>query len=114
MSVLDELSRLSAAEEFFTYLDVGYDPALVNVARLHILRRMGQYLRESQTREAFARMDDAQIRLLCRDHLAKAYQDFVISSPIKERLFKVHQDAVALKPEPALAFVPLSALTGGV
>jgi nitrogenase-stabilizing/protective protein len=113
MSVLDELSKLSAAEEFFAYLDVSYEPAVVHVARLHILRRMGQYLRESQARDVFARMDDAQVRLLCRDHLAKAYQDFVVSSPLRERLFKVHQDAVAPKAAPQIPFVPLTSLTGG-
>lgn len=113
MTVLDELAKLSAAEEFFACLGVAYDPAVVHVARLHILRRMGQYLRESQADEAFSRMDDAQLRLLCREHLANAYQDFVVSTPIQERLFKVHRDAVAPKAEPQKPFVPLTALTGG-
>jgi nitrogenase-stabilizing/protective protein len=113
MTVLDDLTRLSAAEEFFAYLDIDYDPAVVRVARLHILRRMGQYLRESQERETFARLEDEQVRLLCRDHLAKAYQDFVVSTPIQERLFKVHQDAVAPKAAPEKPFVPLTMLTGG-
>ena len=45
MSVLADLEKLHAAEDFFSYLKVGYDPALVQVARLHILRRMGKYLR---------------------------------------------------------------------
>jgi nitrogenase-stabilizing/protective protein len=114
MTVLDDLAKLSAAEDFFAYLDVAYEPAVVHVSRLHILRRMGQYLRGSQTREAFARLDDDGIRLLCRDHLAQAYQDFVVSTPIQERLFKVHKDAVAPKPEVQKPFVPLTALTGGI
>ncbi|MGE4483162.1 nitrogenase stabilizing/protective protein NifW [Acidocella sp.] len=114
MSVLDDLSRLSAAEEFFVYLGVDYEQAVVNVARLHILRRMGQYLRDSQEREVFARMDDEEVKLLCRDHLAKAYQDFIVSTPIQERLFKVHKDAVAPKTAPAKPFVPLTSLTGSV
>jgi nitrogenase-stabilizing/protective protein len=112
MTVLDDLAKLSAAEDFFAYLDVAYDPAVVHVSRLHILRRMGQYLRESDGRGVVAKIDDEQVRLLCRDHLAKAYQDFVVSTPLQERLFKVHRDAVAPKTAPAKPFVPLSMLTG--
>ena len=111
MSVLEELGRLPAAEEFFAFLDVPYEASVVQVARLHILRRMGQYLNGSQSAGVFDGLGDAAIRALCREHLRQAYQDFVTSSPIQERLFKVHQEAVAPKPEPAKPFVPLTALT---
>lgn len=105
MNVMKELGRLSSAEDFFVALDLPYDPEIVNVARLHILRRMGQYLRG----DALEGLDDAATRQACRAHLATAYQDFVRSSPIAERVFKVHQDAVKPAKQP---FVPLSALTG--
>jgi nitrogenase-stabilizing/protective protein len=111
MAILEELGQLSAAEEFFAVLDVSYDPAVVQVARLHILRRMGQYLKGSQNDGVFEGLADGEIHALCREHLSQAYQDFVKSSPIQERLFKVHQDAVAPKPEAAIPFVPLAALT---
>ncbi len=108
MSVLNEMMRLSAAEEFFDVLGVPYDPGVVNVARLHILRRMGQYLREAD----LASIDDPAIRTACRETLERAYADFLHSSPIEERVFKVHQDAI----KPALPvqrpFVPLSAISG--
>ena len=113
MSLLERLQALSSAEEFFETLDVPYDEAVVQVARLHILRRMGQYLRGSDVDGDLDGADDARLHALCRDHLAQAYADFVASSPIAERLFKVHKDAVAPKPEPNRPFVPLSALTGG-
>lgn len=112
MSVLDDLGQLSAAEDFFAFLDVPYDGAVVQVARLHILRRMGQYLKGSEVEGLFDDLDDDDIRALCKEHLEQAYRDFVESSPIQERLFKVHQDAVAPKPEPQAPFVPLEALTG--
>jgi nitrogenase-stabilizing/protective protein len=110
MSVIDELGRLSAAEEFFNYLDVPYDATVVQVTRLHILRRMGQYLKGSQIDGAFEGLSDAEIRTLCREHLEQAYQDFIASSPIQERLFKVHKEAVEPKPEPGKSFVPITSL----
>jgi hypothetical protein len=42
--VLEQLNKASSAEDFFALLGVDYDPQHVNVVRLHILRRMGQYL----------------------------------------------------------------------
>ena len=101
MKILDQLSDLSSAEDFFSFLDIPFDPTVVQVARLHIMRRMGQYIKGSQIDGVFDELDDDQVRALCREHLEQAYRDFVESSPLKERLFKVHQEAVAPKPETA-------------
>jgi nitrogenase-stabilizing/protective protein len=89
MTVLEQLSKLSSAEDFFRFLDVPYDPSVLNVARLHILRRMGDNLRK-----ASVEADDAKARAYFRAHLERAYEDFLGSTPIKERVFKVHKDAV--------------------
>jgi len=97
MTVLEELSKLSSAEDFFRYLGVPFDRAVLNVARLHILKRMGDYLRASSP-EA----DEAKARAYFRMHLERAYQDFVNSSPIHERVFKVHRDAVHSKAAPLI------------
>lgn len=110
MNVLKALAQLSAAEEFFVELGLPYDPKVVNVARLHILRRMGEYLH----RQDFAGMDDAAIRAACRAHLEAAYQDFVRSSPIEQRVFKVHKDALKQAEPPKKPFVPLTTLTDAV
>jgi nitrogenase-stabilizing/protective protein len=95
MTVLEQMSRLSSAEDFFHFLDVSFDPAVLDVARLHILRRMGDNLRK-----AGAEPDEARARAYFRAHLERAYEDFVCSSPIKERVFKVHQDAIRPKAAP--------------
>jgi nitrogenase-stabilizing/protective protein len=108
MSVLDDLRKLSSAEEFFEALGVDYDPAVVRVARLHILRRMGEYLHQNDLSAA----SEDEAREACRSHLAKAYADFLSSSPIEERVFKVLKDAVKPAEEPKKPFVPLSLLTG--
>jgi len=108
MSILDELRRLSSAEEFFTALEVPFDPSVVQVARLHILRRMGEYLRDAD----LDGLEDSAARETCRAQLLKAYEDFVRSSPIQERVFKVLKDAVKPSEPKPKPFVPLSALTG--
>jgi len=95
MTVLEQLSKLSSAEEFFHFLAVPYDPSVLNVARLHILRRMGDNLRKAE-----AEFDETKTRGYFRAHLESAYLDFVHSSPIKERVFKVHQDAIRPKSVP--------------
>jgi nitrogenase-stabilizing/protective protein len=41
-NLLNRMRDLSAAEEFIAMLPVPYDAAILHVARLHILRRMGQ------------------------------------------------------------------------
>ena len=89
MTVLEQLAKLSSAEDYFSFLGVPYDPAVLNVARLHILRRMGDNLRE-----AGLEPDEEKARAYFRAHLERAYQDFVESTPIKERVFKVHKDAI--------------------
>lgn len=104
MTILDELRRLSTAEEIFACLDVRYDPAVLRVARLHILRRMGDYLRK----EPLTGLAEAELREQCRRFLDSAYADFVKSSPLEERVFKVLKDAV--KPKRSGAFVSLDSL----
>jgi nitrogenase-stabilizing/protective protein len=100
MTVLEQLSKLSSAEEFFQFLEVPYDPAVLNVARLHILRRMGDNLRNCSTDR-----NEEALRENLRAGLEQAYQDFVCSTPLKERVFKVLKDAVGQK---AQRLVPLS------
>jgi nitrogenase-stabilizing/protective protein len=112
MSVLAGLEKLSSAEEFFSYLKVDYDPALLHVARLHILRRMGKYLAAKD----FSGESDESIFAGAREALHLAYADFASSRPIDERVFKVLQDrdpARAAPPTeaPSKPFVPLDQLT---
>jgi len=104
--ILERLNKASSAEDFFALLGVDYDPRIVNVARLHILRRMGQYL----AAENFEGTAETDIAARCKAVLEQAYADFVASSPIDQRVFKVLKDAVAQPAKPAPAFVPLSVL----
>jgi len=112
MSVLAELEKLSSAEDFFSYLKVEYEPAHLRVARLHILRRMGMYLAAKD----FGGANDEGVFAGAQEALKQAYADFVESSPIDERVFKVLKDRdpnrAGAKPQCAPgAFVPLDQLT---
>jgi len=98
MTISEQLAKLSSAEDFFQFLNVPYDPAVLNVARLHILRRMGDNLRN----EPVAPDDDAA-RAQFRAHLEQAYQDFIHSSPLDERVFKVLKNAVRPKAAPLVS-----------
>ncbi len=108
MSVLDELKTLSSAEEFFEKLGVSYEPEVLQVLRLHILRRMGQYL----VSEDFSGMEDAQIFEAAKVNLEKAYQDFIESNPMAERVFKVLKEHDPNRPKaaPKPAFVQIGTL----
>jgi nitrogenase-stabilizing/protective protein len=107
-NLLSSVRAAASAEEIFALLGVDYDLKVLNVARLHILKRMSAYLAEAD-------LDglppgDVEVRLKLA--LANAYRDFVSSSPLEQRVFKVLQDAVAPAPAAAEAdaFVPLDFL----
>lgn len=104
MSILKTLKTLSSAEDFFAALDVPYDQNVLHVCRLHILRRMGEYMRNERFEPD---APDAEVRAQCRAFLERAYRDFVESTPLEQRVFKVLKDAV--KPKPS-AFVSLASL----
>lgn len=88
--LITRLQALSSAEDFLHFFGVPFEPAVVQVNRLHILQRFHQYLRRSAGPAA---ADDVETFRRYRDCLAAAYQDFVHSSAQREKVFKVFQDA---------------------
>jgi nitrogenase-stabilizing/protective protein len=84
------LMSLSTAEQFLEFFGVPFEQAVVNVSRLHILKRFYQYLhRESDLDQ----LDEVALFARYRSLLGTAYEDFVRSTPAQEKVFKVHQDA---------------------
>ena len=92
MTVLDELGTLSTAEDFFDFFDIAYDPAVLAVVRLHILKRMGEYMRKNK--DSLVQADEQTARALCKAHLERAYADFIESTPLEQRVFRVLKEAV--------------------
>jgi len=98
-----DMDELSSAEDFLDYFEVDYQPAVVHVNRLHILQRFHDYLDEvSDMPEG----DDERFSLYA-DLLKGAYEDFVQSDAVTEKVFKVFR-----MNEPQQVFVPLSDLLG--
>jgi nitrogenase-stabilizing/protective protein len=83
------MASFSAAEEFLDFFRIDYAQSVVNVNRLHILKRFNQYLRATP---GTADMDDTALHDVCKNLLARAYSDFVHSTPAQEKVFKVFQD----------------------
>lgn len=89
MSFKDEFEDLETAEDFLSYLGVAYERRVVDVSRLHILQRFHTYMAADTGLEGIT--DDADLAARYRAHLERAYHDFVASTGVAEKTFKVHQ-----------------------
>jgi len=102
--IAQRLKRLSSAEDFFATLGVAYDEAVLRVARLHILKRMGEYLQGDDLEG----LPDAVAATRAKAVLQRAYVDFEASSPLAQRVFRVLKDHDPDRPvPPKTAFVAL-------
>lgn len=89
-TLVQRLTQLSAAEEFLEFFCLPYEQSVLNVSRLHILKRFYQYMRQEQ---GFDTLDEVEMFKRLRLLLARAYGDFVRSTPAREKVFKVLQNA---------------------
>jgi nitrogenase-stabilizing/protective protein len=88
-SFIQQLKALSSAEDFLQFFGVPFDQKVVNVSRLHILKRFFQYIRQQ---EALPENDEPALFAAYHALLLRAYGDFVASTPAQEKVFKVFQD----------------------
>ncbi len=96
-----DMDELESAEDFLGYFGIEYDQKVVHVNRLHILQRFHDYIHRV---DVLPGEEDA-LRVLYRDLLLKAYEDFVNSDALTEKVFKVFH-----MHEPQTTFVPLADL----
>jgi nitrogenase-stabilizing/protective protein len=98
---LDEaLEELVSAEDFLDYFAIEYDRSVVQVNRLHILQRFHNYLGKETLPD-----EEAARRAVHAKWLQQAYQDFVMSDALTEKVFKVFH-----MHEPKTHFVPLTSI----
>jgi len=93
-TLFNTMQKFSAAEEFLDFLGVDYVPQVVQVNRLHILKRFQQYLGRDPVPEGLPEADE---RAAYKSRLQQAYQDFVQSNAVVEKVFKVFQDKAGVQ-----------------
>ncbi len=84
---LAQFDRLSDAEEYFEFFGLPYDPQVVNVNRLHILRKFSQLVEAEDKNQS-----EAQLLAAYQQALQTAYNVFLTSSGVEQKLFKVFKD----------------------
>lgn len=84
---LKQFNQLKDAEEYFEFFGMDYDPKAVNVNRLHILRKFSQLVEAVDKNQS-----EEQLLAAYRQELQNAYDLFLTSSSVEEKLFKVFQD----------------------
>ncbi len=91
---------LDSAEAWLEGLGVDYDPALVQVYRLHILQRFHDYAAASPAPSAQAAREHARRLLQC------AHDDFIGSDARRQGALRIHRQAA----HGAVAEVPVAAI----
>ncbi|BAY15200.1 nitrogen fixation protein NifW [Nostoc sp. HK-01] len=99
---IDEFKKISDAEEYFQFFELDYDQKIVNINRLHILKKFSQYIQEIDDNSA-ALSAEEKLNQYCLA-LQKAYQVFLESTPQEQKVFKVFKD----KPKNVITLTELS------
>ena len=86
---VEEFESLINAEDYLEFFAIPYDPQVVHVNRLHILKKFALLKDEADRLQAG---HETQARLaLYKEAMRKAYETFLTSTAPEERLFKVFQ-----------------------
>jgi nitrogenase-stabilizing/protective protein len=103
LTLEEALKELSSAEDFLEFFGIEYDFLVVQVNRLHILQRFHDYLEQVSELPT----DEMASRAIYTQLLSQAYEDFVHSDALTEKVFPVfHQQQT-----PTIVAVPISTIT---
>lgn len=87
---LDRFKQLVDAEEYFDFFQLPYDQKVVNINRLHILRKFSEFMKEID--DNYTDLSSSDRLNKYREALEKAYQVFLDSTPQEQKLFKVFNE----------------------
>ncbi|MEO0406699.1 MAG: nitrogenase-stabilizing/protective protein NifW [Cyanobacteria bacterium P01_A01_bin.135] len=79
-------NTLSTAEDYLNFFGISYDPKVVNINRLHILRKFSQSSQSIDINQSEQKILDEY-----RQRLQNAYNLFLTSTSVEQKLFKVFQ-----------------------
>ncbi|MDX2099451.1 MAG: nitrogenase-stabilizing/protective protein NifW [Leptolyngbyaceae cyanobacterium bins.59] len=82
-----EFKQLVNAEDYFIFFNLPYDPQIVNVNRLHILKKFSNAVKEIDAE--FAGVEDEEKLARYERALQNAYEVFLSSTGVEQKLFKV-------------------------
>jgi nitrogenase-stabilizing/protective protein len=83
----ETFKQIVDAEEYFKFFDLPYDVRVVDVNRLHILKKFSSYIQEVDEQNPGMSFTDKLN--FYRAALEKAYACFLESTPQEQKLFKV-------------------------
>jgi len=86
---LARFNNLKNAEEYFEFFGLPYDPQVVNINRLHILGKFSQLVQAADVDET---QTEEQKLTAYRQALQTAYEVFLESSGVEQKIFKVFKD----------------------
>lgn len=89
MGTLAEFNQLTDAEQYFQFFELDYDPTIVNINRLHILKQFANDIRQI---DRDTRLNEAERLHQYRLALLRAYQLFCTSTGVAQKLFKVFHE----------------------
>lgn len=84
---LIQFNQLKDAEDYFEFFGLRYDPQVVNINRLHILRKFSQLVQAVDKNQS-----EAELLAAYSQQLQNAYDLFLTSNSVEQKLFKVFQD----------------------
>ncbi|MEA5448089.1 nitrogenase-stabilizing/protective protein NifW [Leptolyngbya sp. CCNP1308] len=87
MIALEQFNQITDAEAYFEFFGLDYDPQIVNVNRLHILRKFSQLMADEDQTQS-----EEHLLQSYRQALQVAYSVFTTSNSVEQKLFKVFQD----------------------
>ncbi|MCX5935043.1 MAG: nitrogenase-stabilizing/protective protein NifW [Pseudanabaena sp. LacPavin_0818_WC45_MAG_42_6] len=90
VGTLSEFQKLTDAEQYFEFFELDYDAQVVNINRLHILKKFSQSLEEIDNK--LVEVAEEEKLGFYREALETSYATLQNSNAIEQKLFKVfHQ-----------------------
>jgi len=86
---LAEFEKLRDAEDYFQFFNLPYDEHVIDVNRLHILKKFSLAIQEIA--QSNPEISEEELLTKYREALEQAYQVLLNSSGVEQKLFEVFQ-----------------------